>query len=56
MLDLQAALEQVYVDGRYGRRIRYDQPCAPPMSPEDQAWVADRIAAFRAHRPDLSPE
>jgi hypothetical protein len=46
-LDLQAALEQVYIDGRYGRRIRYDQPCEPPLSLDDQTWANERIAAFR---------
>jgi hypothetical protein len=53
MLDLQAALEQVYEEGRYGRRIRYDQPCAPPVALEDQTWATERVAAFRAVRPDL---
>ena len=47
VLDLQAALEQVYVEGRYGRRIRYDQPCEPPLSAEDQNWATERIATFR---------
>jgi hypothetical protein len=47
-LDLQSALEQVYVEGRYGRRIRYDQPCEPPMSTEDQSWADEQIAAFRS--------
>jgi hypothetical protein len=46
-LDLQAALEQVYIEGRYGRRIRYDKPCEPPLSVEDQDWANERIAAFR---------
>ena len=46
-LDLQAALEQVYVEGRYGRRIRYDQPCEPPLSVDDQLWANERIKAFR---------
>jgi hypothetical protein len=55
MLDLQAALEQVYVEGRYARRIRYDDPCDPALAAEDQAWATDRIAAFRAARPDLFP-
>jgi Protein of unknown function (DUF4058) len=49
-LDLQAALEQVHVEGRYGRRIRYDQPCDPPLDPDDQTWAAERIAAFHAVR------
>jgi hypothetical protein len=47
-LDLQSALEQVYVEGRYGRRIRYDQPCEPPLSSKDQAWADEQIAAFRS--------
>jgi hypothetical protein len=46
-LDLQAALEQVYAEGRYGRRIRYDQPCEPALSAGDQDWANERIAAFR---------
>jgi Protein of unknown function (DUF4058) len=47
-LDLQSALEQVYVEGRYGRRIRYDQPCVPPLSSEDQTWADEQTAAFRS--------
>jgi hypothetical protein len=47
-LDLQAAMEQVYVEGRYGRRIRYDQPCEPPPSSQDQSWANEQIAAFRS--------
>jgi hypothetical protein len=54
-LDLQAALEQVYVEGRYVRRIRYEHPCDPPLSPEDQAWADERMGAFRSARPDLFP-
>jgi hypothetical protein len=54
-LDLQAALEQVYVDGRYYRRIRYDQKCKPRLTPQDQAWVDQRMAAYRASHPDFFP-
>jgi len=46
-LDLQAALEQVYLDGRYGRRIRYDQPCEPALPLDDQAWANEQIATLR---------
>jgi hypothetical protein len=52
-LDLQAAFEQVYVDGRYWRRIRYDQKCKPRLSSRDQTWADEQIAAFRTARPDL---
>ena len=46
-LDLPAALEQVYIEGRYGRRIRYDQPCEPPLSLDDQTWANEQIAKYR---------
>ena len=55
MLDLQAAFERVYIGGRYARRVRYDQPCDPPMSPEQQSWAEERIRAFRSARPDIFP-
>jgi Protein of unknown function (DUF4058) len=45
-LDLQAAFEQVYIDGRYWRRIRYDQKCVPRLSSPDQDWADERIALF----------
>jgi len=54
-LDLQAAFEQVYVDGRYWRRIRYDKKCEPRLSFQDQSWADERIAAFRTTRSDLFP-
>ncbi|MHB1556440.1 MAG: DUF4058 family protein [Isosphaeraceae bacterium] len=50
MLDVQAALEQVYAEGRYARRIRYDEKCRPRLSVDDQAWADERIAAFRTAR------
>jgi hypothetical protein len=55
-LDIQAALEQVYGDGRYMRRVRYQDPCEPPLVPEDQAWANERWAAYRAAHPELFPE
>lgn len=50
VLDIQAALEQVYSDGRYIRRIRYDEPCDPRLAPDDQAWANERWAAYQATR------
>ncbi len=50
MLDVQAAFEQVYTEGRYARRIRYDEKCRPRLSAEDQAWADEQIAAFRTER------
>jgi hypothetical protein len=47
-LDLQAVLVQAYDMGRYGERLRYDQPCQPPLTAEHQAWVEKHLAAARA--------
>jgi hypothetical protein len=55
VLDLQVAYEKVYVDGRYARRVRYDQPCDPPLAAAEQAWAEERIGEFRLARPDLYP-
>jgi hypothetical protein len=38
-LDIRAALEQAYEAGSYRNRVRYDEPCQPPLSLEDQAWA-----------------
>ncbi len=46
-LDLQAAFEQVYIEGRYSRRIRYDEACEPSLSEVDQEWAHDCWATFR---------
>jgi hypothetical protein len=54
-LDLQAALEQAYIEGRYCRRIRYDRPCDPPLEPNDQEWAEQQVAAFRTNQPEQFP-
>jgi hypothetical protein len=54
-LDLQAALEQVYWDGRYMRRVRYDEPCEPPLSADDQQWATERWQAYREAHPEMLP-
>lgn len=54
-LDLQAAFERVYDEGRYMRRVRYDVPCEPPLDAADQQWADQCWAAYRAARPDLFP-
>ena len=54
-LDLQAALEQTYWDGRHMLRLRYDDPCEPPLDPADQQWAAECWAAYRAAHPELFP-
>ncbi|MCY2989166.1 MAG: DUF4058 family protein [Planctomycetota bacterium] len=54
-LDLQATLEQVYLQGRYLRRIRYDQPCEPSLAELDQRWATDCWETHRASHPELFP-
>jgi Protein of unknown function (DUF4058) len=56
MLDLQAAFEQGYVEGRYWRRIRYAEKCKPRLSSKDQEWADERVTTFRQARPDLFPQ
>jgi hypothetical protein len=55
LLDVQAALDQVYNDGRYMLRVRYGEPCEPALGAADQHWADDCWAAYRASRPDLFP-
>jgi hypothetical protein len=45
VLDVQAVLNQTYEAGSYRERLRYDQPCVPPLSSEDQAWADELIRA-----------
>ena len=52
-LDIQTALEQVYEEGRYARRIRYDEPCEPPLSEKDQGWANERWRTYRKARPEF---
>ena len=54
-LDLQAALEQVYAEGSYGLYIRYDDPCEPALSAEDQQWAWSLWQQYRAAHPELFP-
>lgn len=40
-LALQPLIEQAYMNGRYGRTLRYDQPVTPPLEADDAAWAAE---------------
>jgi hypothetical protein len=53
---LQQAFEQVYEEGRYYRRVRYDERCEPSLPEEDQLWAWDQWREFREARPDLFPD
>jgi len=52
-LDVQAAFEEAYLQGRYMRRVRYHEPCEPQLDADDQHWANECWAAYRAARPDL---
>ena len=45
MLELQAVLDTVYDRSDYGRRLQYDQPPEPPLTPAQAAWANELIAA-----------
>jgi len=47
-VDLKAIFTRTYEAGDYHWLVRYDRPCVPPLSPEDQAWADERIKAARA--------
>jgi hypothetical protein len=43
-LDLGAALNEAYAEGRYDLRIDYrEPPPPPPLSPVDEAWLTRRL-------------
>jgi hypothetical protein len=47
-LDLQAAFAATYARSGYGRGRMYRHPVEPPLSPAEQSWVEERLAAWRA--------
>lgn len=54
-LDLQTVLETVYQNGGYMLRIRYDEPCDPPLEPADQQWANECWQAYRSAHPEMFP-
>ncbi len=38
-IPLQTVLDRCYDVGLYSRRIKYSEPCDPPLTPEQQAWA-----------------
>jgi hypothetical protein len=48
VLDLQQPIDHVYRRGRYDLQIDYARPPDPPLSADDAAWAAERLAAARA--------
>jgi hypothetical protein len=43
-LDLQDAFRAAYEPSLYDRRLPYDEPLLPPLPPEDDAWVRQRLS------------
>ncbi len=42
-LDLQAVFRAAYEPSLYDRRLPYEQPLTPPLPPEGEAWVGQRL-------------
>lgn len=42
-IDLQALIERVYRNGRYGRTLNYAEPCDPPLQESDAAWAGELL-------------
>jgi hypothetical protein len=34
-------------------RVRYNEPCEPPLEAADQVWATERWVAYRAGHPHL---
>jgi hypothetical protein len=45
VLHLQSMLDAIYQRSRYERSIDYRKPSAPPLSPEETAWLERRLRA-----------
>jgi hypothetical protein len=52
-LDLQAALDQVYQDAGYMLRVKYNEPCLPPLPDADQTWAHECWREYRQAHPEL---
>lgn len=51
-LDVQAALETVYEDASYMFHVKYDEPCEPALSDEDQTWAGACWREFQQRHPE----
>ena len=54
-LPLQEVFDRVYEDGRYYRRVRYEDPCEPPLADDEQAWAWECWNTFRNSHPEHFP-
>jgi hypothetical protein len=56
-LDLQAALETIYDEADYSLTLDYDAlPPDPAFTPDDIAWAAECVRAWRTPHAERSPE
>ncbi len=55
-LALQGAMAHVYQASGYELQVLYDEPCKPPLSPEDQEWASAQWSAYRRAHADLFPD
>ena len=53
VLDIQNAFEFAHEEGDYVLRVRYDEPCEPPLSAEDQQWASQCWQAYKDEYPEL---
>ena len=44
-VDFQAVLDRCYDEALYARRVHYDRPCEPPLTPEQQPWAEGVLRA-----------
>ncbi len=55
-LALQPMIEAVYERSRYGRRLDYSKPLTTPLSPEEAAWLTERLGTEQTPaKPPPSP-
>jgi hypothetical protein len=48
LLDLQQVFTAAYEPAFFDKRLPYDRPLLPPLRPEDEAWVSERLKAIKA--------
>ena len=44
-LDLQALIDQVYLNGSYGYDVDYSRPPVPPLDAADEAWAREVVSS-----------
>jgi hypothetical protein len=55
-LAIQNAFEHIYGAGGYMLRVRYNEPCNPPLPAADQEWASEQWSVYRQAHPELFPD